>query len=140
MTPLANSAGDSRHGDIRARQPEEEEGRAIAAVLQVGDEVEVASAGQGCLDAEVLPGFGQFLDPGQEEPAGAKGLRFGGERREARGDQVGVEELSATDEIGQELSGERRLARSVGTGDQVSGGVLGRRHLGSALLFSPNPR
>ena len=54
-------------------------------------------------------------------------LALGGERGEARSDQVGIHEFPALHEVGQELGGEGGLPGPVGTGDQVGGrGSVGR--------------
>ena len=69
VSPLANPAGDSCHGSLSVRKPEKKEGCAIAALLQVGDQVEIVSFGEGGLEAKVMPGFGQFPPRSLDNPA-----------------------------------------------------------------------
>ena len=120
VAALADPVGDPCHGHLGVGEPQEEQDDVITRTFRSAISRRTPT-GQRRLEpksrrASAIP----LMRVSTSRPARMAWSR--GRRGEPGGDQVGVDELPAVDEIGQELGGERGLARPVGAGDQVGGG------------------
>jgi len=79
-----------------------------------------ASSGQGSLKPEGFSCSGQFLDPSQKQSSSSDILGLRCKRRQPRGNQVCIQELTAVHEVRQKFNGKGGFSRAVRPGNHVN--------------------
>lgn len=91
----------------------------VSFLLQLSQYPRIRSTGQRRLKREILATPSQGTDLVQHEPTGVKGRILRRKRRQSLRDEVGIDEVYATNVMWQELASERRLSRSIRTGHDI---------------------
>lgn len=118
------SFGDARF-DARDRQPLGREGQkndldVVSEFAPAGDVARVVSPAEGAFKGEALALANVFLHSAEHDFRGGDGGGFGGERCEALGDEIGVDEFGTVGFMEQEFAGEGGLSSAVGASDDYN--------------------
>ena len=121
MATLSHPLRYSGHRQIFARQLEKEQGHLIASLSPLPDHPRIDPPVEGGLDGETFFSSHTIRDHLQHQSGSANRRLFRAEGRESLRDQIRIDESQTVSLSWQKLSGKRRLASAIRSGDGDDG-------------------
>jgi hypothetical protein len=117
VTALGHAGGHTGKCQLDAGKLEEKELHVVSGRLPCWNLPSVGQARKGRLEGETASLPDTFTDFFDDQTPRTDGCGFGLKRRQARGNQIGIDEVRASCLLGQVLAGERSLPSPVRPGD-----------------------
>ena len=115
MAALPNTLGNPCNRSLRAIELQEDQLHSVAIVSPAWNHPSIAATGQGRFKTETDPSSSIASNFGKHQAAGLEGCRVGPEWRQARGDQIGVDENRTIRLLQQVFTGKRRFPAPFGS-------------------------